>query len=507
VNVKSFEKKEKSTGELIVEVTAEEFDGAVNEAYRKNRNQIAVPGFRKGKAPRKIIENMYGASIFFDDALDILYPKAYGFGVEQEKLSTVGQPAVLDVDVGEDKTVVVKYSVSLYPEVAMGEYLGVHAEKPEAVVTEEEIDSEITSVRQRNARIQTAERASKMGDTVVIDYEGFMEGIPFEGGKAEGTNLILGSDQFIPGFEEQLEGKAAGDEREIDLVFPNDYTDEFAGKPVKFRVKVVEVKESLLPELDDEFAKDVSEFDTLEEYKNSVQEKLAEKKTSDAERAYEDNIMTKVIENMECELPEIMIAEQIDTAISNFNYNLSRQGMDVDLYLKMMHVTMDTFRENMRPSAEKQLKIGLALEKIAELEKIEATEEEIEEGYQKMAERYGVEPEAAKDALNVEVIVREVKLRKASELVCDSAVAEKPEAKARKNRKQSRRRRQKTRRNPSLRRRRRKKRLKRRRLPQRRRPKRLKQKRKKSPNSILCIATHKSGRSDITNLKKRRRLK
>ena len=430
MNVKSFEKKEKSTGELTVEISAEEFDAAVNEAYKKNRNQIAVPGFRKGKAPRKIIENMYGASIFFDDALDILYPQAYGFAVEQEKLSTIGQPAVLDVDFGEDKTVVVKYSVSLYPEVALGDYLGVHAEKPEAQITDEEIDDEITSVRRRNARIQTADKAAEKGDTVVIDYEGFIEGVPFEGGKAEGTNLILGSDQFIPGFEEKIEGMAAGDEQEIDLVFPNDYTDEFAGKPVMFKVKVVEVKESILPELDDEFAKDVSEFDTLEEYKNSVQEKLAEKKTSEAERAYEDNIMTKVIENMECELPEVMISEQIDSAIQNFNYNLSRQGMDVDMYLKMMHVTMDTFRENMRPSAEKQLKIGLSLENIAELEKIEATEEEIEEGYKKMAERYGVELEAAKDALNVDVIVREVKLRKASELVCDSAVAEKPEAKA-----------------------------------------------------------------------------
>lgn len=429
MNVKNFEKKEKNVGELTVEISTAEFDEAVNSAYKKNKNKISIPGFRKGKAPRKIIENMYGISVFYDDAMDILYPQAYGFGVEQEKLATVGKPTVLDVDMSDGNEVTVKYLVSLYPEVTMGEYKGLSAKKSDIQVTEQEIDDEILNTRKRNARIQTVDRASKDGDTVVIDFEGFIDGVPFEGGKGEGHNLVLGSSKFIPGFEEQIEGMAPGDEREINLVFPEDYTDEFAGKPVMFKIKVHEVMESILPEMDDEFAKDVSEFDTMDEYKNSIKEKISLTKKTEADKAFEDNVMTKVVENMECDIPEVMINEHVDGAIQNFNYNLAQQGMDVDMYLSMMNVSMDAFRENMRPSAERQLKIGLALEKIAELEKIEPSEEDMEEGYRKMAERYGVELDVAKDALNSDAIAREIKLMKASELVCNSAIEDNEEKK------------------------------------------------------------------------------
>ena len=428
MNVTSYEKKEKNIGELTVEVTAAEFDEAVNSAYKKNKGKISVPGFRKGKAPRKIIENMYGASIFYEDAIDILFPTAFAFGVEQEKLKTVGRPSVLDVNIGDDKSATIKYSIALYPEVTIGEYKGIAANRADDTVTDEEIDGEINTVRQRNARIQTVDRSSIDGDTVVIDYEGFIEGAPFEGGKSEGYSLVLGSQKFIPGFEEQIVGMSAGDDREINLVFPDEYTEEFAGKPVTFKIKAHEVKENILPEADDEFAKDVSEFDTLADYRADVKAKLEEKKKKDNDRAFEDDVMTKVVDTLVCDIPEVMVQEQIDTALQNFNYNLSKNGLDIDMYLEMMHITLDMFKQSMRPSAEKQLKIGLALEKIAELENITPTEEEMDEGYKMMATRYGVDEKTAKEALAVDVIEREMKLKKAADLVLDSVTADTSEA-------------------------------------------------------------------------------
>ena len=277
MNLSSSEKKDGKTAELTVTVSPEEFDKALEEAYRKNKNQIAVPGFRKGKAPRKIIERMYGASVFYNDALDIVLPTVCTHGVSESGLKTVGYPKIRDVNFGDDKSATIKFSVELYPDVTVGTYKGIAAVKQAVSVEESAVDSEIASVQLRNARIQTATRPAINGDTAVIDYEGFLDGKPFEGGKGESHELVLGSNSFIPGFEAKLQGMSAGEERDLDLEFPADYHQkELAGKAVVFKVKVNEVKEKILPELDDEFAKDVSEFDTLEEYRSSIREKAAE---------------------------------------------------------------------------------------------------------------------------------------------------------------------------------------------------------------------------------------
>ena len=426
MNVKSFEKKEKNTAELTVVISPEEFDKAVDAAYKKNKGKISIPGFRKGKAPRKIIENMYGANLFFEDAIEIIHPDAYRFGVENEKLNPVGMPTVTDIDIAEDKTVTVTYSLALYPEVVLGEYKGLSAEKYDETVTDDDINNELEAVRNRNARMVTVERVAKLGDTAMISFEGFIDGVPFAGGQNDNYPLVIGSRKFIPGFEDGVIGLSAGDEKDLDLVFPEEYADEFAGKAVVFKIKVLEVKESQPPELDDEFAKDVSEFDTLEEYKNSLKDTVAENKKKEVEKAFEDALLTQVIENMECEVPDMMIEDQIDSAIQNFNYSLSTYGMDIEMYFETMNITMETFRENMRPSSEKQLKISLALEKIAETENIEPTEEEIDEGYKKLADKYGMEMDAAKSSINPAVVLNELKAYKASQLVIDSATATKP---------------------------------------------------------------------------------
>jgi trigger factor len=423
LNVKSYEAKEKSMGELTVEIAAAEFDEAVNSAYKKSRSKISVPGFRKGKAPRKIIESMYGASTFYDDAVEIIHPDAYSFGVKEKGLNPVGMPVVTGIDISDDKTVTITYSISLYPEVTLGQYKNLSAVKRNAEVSDEDIDKELETIRKRNSRIQTADRPSKEGDTVVIDFEGYIDGVPFEGGKGENYNLILGSKNFIKGFEEQIEGMSAGEERDINLEFPEDYTDEFAGKPVMFKVKVHEVKESVAPELDDEFAKDVSEFDTLEEYKNNLKEELLKKKNDEVDKEFEDKLLTQIIESMEGEIPDVMVEENMTSSIQNFNYSLATHGMDIDMYLNMMNIDMAAFRENMRPSSEKQIKISVALEKIADLENIEATEEDMESGYEKLAKRHNMDIEQIKKGINSSVVEHEMRVSKAADLVFDTATA------------------------------------------------------------------------------------
>ena len=424
MNVKGFEKKEKNTAELTVEIAADQFEEAINAAYKKNRNKIMIPGFRKGKAPRKIIENMYGTSVFYEDAVEALYPEALEFAVESEKLRIVGRPGILDVDIADDKNVTIKYSLTLYPEVTLGEYKGLSAEKEEVQVLDSEVDAELETTRKRNARIQTAERSAQNGDTANIDYEGFLDGVPFGGGKGDGYNLVLGSGQFIPGFEEQVIGMSAGEEKEINVTFPEDYNPELAGKAVVFKVKVNEVKENLLPELDDEFAKDVSEFDTLEAYRESVREHLTEHKTEDADKAFKKTIMDKVVGNMQCDIPEAMVDERIDSTIQSYNYNLSSQGMNFDMYLQMMGMKLEDFRSSIRPAAESQLKADLALEKIAETEDFAVSEEDVAAEYKKIAERYKVDEETAKKAVDQEAVTNQIKVRLAEELVYSTATAE-----------------------------------------------------------------------------------
>ena len=426
MNVTSCEKKETNKAELTIVVSPEEFNKALDESFRKNRAQISVPGFRKGKAPRKLIENMYGATVFYDDALEIILPAVCSQGVTESDLRVVGYPQILDVDFGEDKSVSVKYAVELYPEVTVGEYKGIKAVKPEAVVEESAVDSEIASVQLRNARIQTADRPAINGDTVTIDFEGFVDGVAFEGGKGENYELELGSNTFIPGFEEKLQGMKTGEERDLDLVFPTEYKEDLAGKPVVFKVEIKEVKEKILPELDDEFAKDVSEFDTMAEYKNSIREKLKADQETQAEKAFEDAVLAKLGETVEEDIPDAMVNDFLDNQLQSMRQQLASYGMQLEQYLGMMGTTDEGFRENMRPGAVRQVKTTLALEKIAEIEKIEPSEEDIEKHYADMAERYGVEADVVKQSVPKDSIVHELGIQAASKLVVENAVPEAP---------------------------------------------------------------------------------
>ena len=429
MNVTSCEKKENNTAALSVVVTPEEFDKALEEAYRKNKNQIAVPGFRKGKAPRKIIERMYGASVFFNDALDIILPTVCSHGVSESSLRTVGYPKIQDVDFGDDKSATVKFVVELYPEIEAPEYKGISAVKPAVIVEESGVDSEIAAVQLRNARIQTASRPAINGDTAIIDFEGFIDGTPFEGGKGEDYELVLGSNSFIPGFEAKIQGMTAGEERDLDLEFPADYhQQELAGKPVIFKVTLKEVKEKLLPELDDEFAKDVSEFDTMEEYRNSIRENLKASKEKEAQKAFEDAVLTKLGDAVTAEIPEAMIEDFVDNQMESFRRQLSSYGMEMGMYLNMMGTNEQDFRKTMRPNATRQIKTTLALEKIAETENIEFSDEEIDKYYEDMAQKYNVTADVAKESVPKDAAVRDLKLQEASKRVVESAVAEEPPA-------------------------------------------------------------------------------
>jgi len=429
LNVTSCEKKDNKTAELSVHVTAEEFDVALEESYKKNRNQIVIPGFRKGKAPRKLIEKMYGPSIFYNDALDMILPAVCSHGVTEENLRTVGYPQILDVNIADDKSVTVKYSVDLYPEATVKDYKGLRAVREPVTVDESAVDSELAAMQLKSARIQTADRPAANGDTVIIDFEGFIDGKPFEGGKAEDFELTLGSKAFIPGFEDQLNGVQAGEERELNLVFPEEYHEEdLAGKPVVFKVKVKEVKEKILPELDDEFAKDVSEFDTLEEYKASIRENLLKERQVSVDRAFEEAVLQKLAESVEADIPESMINSYIDNQLNNMAQQLSRYGMDIGMYFNMLGTNEASFRENMRPGAINQIKISLGLEKIAELENLEPTEEEIEDYYKEIADSYKTDVDTVKSGIDRDSVVYELKMRKASKLVIESAVPEEPKA-------------------------------------------------------------------------------
>ncbi|NLT14181.1 MAG: trigger factor [Clostridiales bacterium] len=429
MNVTTCEKKDAGTAELAVEVSAEEFDKALNEAYKKNKSQIAVPGFRKGKAPRKIIEAMYGASVFYNDALDAILPAVCSHGVSESNLKTVGYPKILDMNINDDKSATIKYSVELYPEIQLESYKGLSAVKQPVQVEESNIDSEIAAVQLRNARIQTATRPAIGGDTAVIDFEGFIDGVPFEGGKGENYELVLGSNSFIPGFEAKINGMTVGEERELDLIFPEDYHQkELAGKPVIFKVNLKEVKEKILPELDDEFAKDVSEFDTLQEYRDSIRGKLTAAKKEESEKAFEDAVLGKLADSYECDVPEAMIQDYADNQMEGLKRQLAQYGMEIDMYLNMMGTDAEGFRSSIRPNAVRQIKTTLALEKIAKLEKLEPAEEDIEAYYTDMASRYGVDVKVAKESIPVETVKNELNLRGASKLVCEHAIAEEPAA-------------------------------------------------------------------------------
>ena len=424
------EKNESGQVELSIVVEKEAFEKACEESYRKNVKNINIQGFRKGKAPRKMIEKMYGKEIFFEDAMAFCYPEAYEKAVDEADIDPIDRPGLTDFDISDEGEFSFKAVVSVKPEVEIGTYKGLEAEKAAPMVDAAEIDAEIDRLRDRNSSLVTVERAVQDGDTVLLDFEGFVDDVPFEGGKGENFSLKIGSGMFIPGFEEQLIGKAIGEACEVNVTFPEQYNaEELAGKPALFKCKINEVKESVKPELDDEFAKDVSEFDTLAEFKADMESKMLERKTAQVESDFAEALHTQLVESLVVELPEVMVETQLDRVAEDFNYRLSMQGIGLDMYLQMNQMTMEQFRGLFRDQAIRQVKIRLALEKVAEREGIQVSQEDLDAEYKRMAEQYGMEEEKVREAIAPKPLSRDLAVQKAMDFVQESAKAGKPKAK------------------------------------------------------------------------------
>ncbi|MBR3145198.1 MAG: trigger factor [Clostridia bacterium] len=418
--------------QLEITVDGEKFREAIKEAYKKNGKKISVPGFRKGKAPLHMIETLYGTEVFFEDAFNLLYNDLVDDAITESGLKVIQDKMDFElVSISKEDGVDFKVSVTTYPEIKLKKYKGLKAEKVKASVSAAEVNDELKSLAERNARmISVEDRAAKKGDTVVIDFEGFTDGKPFEGGKAEGHSLELGSGQFIPGFEDQIIGKNIGDEFDINVTFPKEYgAKELAGKPAVFKIKLHEIKIRELPAIDDEFAKDVSEFDTLKDFKADIKKKALERKEQAAESALENDLVNQIVDGIEGEIPEAMYETRLDGAVNDFAYRLQSQGMDFDTYLKFSGGTIEDFRKTMRPQAEMQVKYRLALEKIVELEKITATDEEVEAEFKKIADSYHIDVEQAKKSLPAEEIAKDVAVGKAIDFVKANAVVTEVEEK------------------------------------------------------------------------------
>ena len=425
MTVKSCEKLEKSRVALTIEASAEEFEAAVNKAYLKMRGKINVPGFRVGKAPRKIIEKMYGEEVFYEEAVNIILPDAYEDAVKEQKLDVVGYPEV-ELESCTKDGVVFKCTVAVYPEVKLGQYKGLEAPKAEVKVAAADVNARLKEMADRNSRLVSVERAVKKGDTADIDFEGFDNGVAFDGGKGENFDLEIGSGSFVPGFEEQLIGMKAGEEKDIDITFPENYAPELAGKPVVFHVKVNEVKVKEVPAVDDEFAKDVSEFDTLKELKADIKKKMTAERTETAQRAFEDVLMAKVAEGVEAEIPHEMVELQAERMMEQFKQQLAAQGIPFDQYLKMTGTTEADFRKQADGPAAEQVKMDLAVEAIIKAEGLEATDEDVENELKNVAEKYGMDLETVKKYLRPEDVKEQVIREKAVKVVADSAVAVAP---------------------------------------------------------------------------------
>lgn len=428
MNVKSVEKNENNTAKLVLEVEKAQFQTALDKAYRKVKNTIYIPGFRKGKAPRKIVETMYGSNVFYEDAINLIFPEIWDQATTESELKVVGSPSVSDLNVDENGNLVLTVECGLYPVAVLGQYKGIEAEKAAVTVTDEEVDADIKQLASRNSSISTVERAAKDGDTVIIDFDGYMDGVAFDGGKGENYTLRLGSGTFIPGFEDQVVGMAAGDEKDVEVTFPEDYgTQELAGKPATFKVKVHEVKETLIPELDDEFAKDVSETaETLEDLKKERREKLEKDKADEAEHNFKNEVIKKAMDNLEVVIPDAMVEAQLDDMMNQYAMNMQSSGFTLEQYAQMMGTTVQGLREQSREGAVQQIRNTLLLEEVAKAENIQVTDEELEEEYQTMAKEYDMEVEKVKEYLPLEDLRKEKQLQKAMDLIVENAVVAKP---------------------------------------------------------------------------------
>ena len=429
MNLKNVEKHEKNMVTVTVEVGKDEFAPAIEKAYRKQVKQMKIPGFRPGHAPRKVIEGMYGIEVFFDEAMNIAFPTAYQAALEEGKLEPVDHPQVEIVAVNADGFTF-KATFPNYPEVKLGEYKGLSAEKPSDEVSDEDVDKNLQQMRERNSRLVSVEREAQNGDTAVIDFEGKKDGVPFDGGKGESYPLELGSGCY-PGFEEQVVGMKAGDEKDIDVTFPENYqAEDLAGQAVVFTVKVHEVKEKELPELDDEFAKDVSEFDTLDELKADLRKKEEESRAASAKQTFENNLIEQVANNMECDIPEAMVENQARRVVDDYKMQVQAQGISFAQYLQMTGMKEADLLDSAKEPALRQLRGSLALEAIIKAENIEATEEEVDAEFKKMAEQYGMELDDVKKYLRAADVEEQIKREKALKVVTDSATVKPAEEKA-----------------------------------------------------------------------------
>lgn len=421
------EKLEKSMAKLTITVEAAKFDAAVDSAYQKNKGKIALPGFRKGKAPRAMIEKMYGTGVFFEDAANELIPEAYETAAKESELEIVAQPEIEVTQMDKGTDFIFTATVAIKPEVTLGDYKGIEVEKKEAEVSEEEITAEIDKAREANSRLITIEdRATEDGDTVIIDFDGYVDGKQFEGGYAEDYTLVLGSHSFIDNFEDQLVGKNLGEDVEVNVTFPEEYhVDELKGKPALFKVKIKEIQKKELPELDDDFAQDVSDFDTLDEYKADVEKKILENKENQIKREQEDQIIEKIIENAQMEIPQQMIAAQTRQMTQEFAQRLQSQGLSLEQYMQFTGLTPQKMQEELKPQALKRIQSRLVLEAVVEAEKIEATQEDIEKEIENMAKMYQMEADKLKELVGEEEkkqIALDMAVQKAVEFVVDAAV-------------------------------------------------------------------------------------
>ncbi len=427
MQVKNIEKKG-NQATVVVEIDHELMESGVNKAYMKARKNIMVPGFRKGKAPRKMIEALYGAHVFYEDGLEEIFGEVYDFAIAKQDFKAIGRPSLTDMQIADDNTVTLTLTTDVYPEVTLGQYKGVEVEKGEATVTDAQIQAELDNMAQNVASTENVDRAAEMGDTANIDFEGFDNGVPFEGGKGENFDLKLGSGSFVPGFEEQIVGMNVGEEKDIDITFPEDYHKELAGKAVVFHVKLNKLTVTIVPQQDDEFAKDVSEFDTLDALKADIKAKALEKAQKQIDSAFENAAVEKAAENTTVDMPNALIEKELDVQMERFGYQLQMSGYSMEQYAKMMGGDLKTMREAFRPAAEKQAKISVTLEKIAEVENLTVSDEEIEEEFQSMAKQYEMEAAKIKEMVPVDELTESLKTRKAVKIIVDNAVAVAPKA-------------------------------------------------------------------------------
>lgn len=426
MSLKTANKTDTNRVELEIEVDAAAFEAAVNKAYKKNIGKMNIPGFRKGKAPRHYVEKIYGTGVFYEDAVNDLYPGALDEAIKESGYEYVEDKIDLDVvSVGEEG-LVFKAVITVKPEVEVGEYKGLKASKKVEAVTDADVDAELAKLQDRNSRLVSVEgRAAADGDTVIFDFDGSVDGVPFDGGKAEGYSLVLGSGQFIPGFEEQLAGKSVDEEFDVHVTFPEDYHEEkLAGKPAVFQCKLHEIKNKELPELNDDFAKDCSEFDTLDELKADIRQKAEEHNKTEADNAFETQLLDQLAEGLKGEIPEAMYENRVNESVRDFDYRLQSQGLNLDMYLQYTGMDMDGFRKGFREQAEKQVKIRLALEKIAALEEIQPSEEELDAEYVRLAEQYHMEADKVKAAVPAADLKHDLAVGKALDLVKEAAVVE-----------------------------------------------------------------------------------